>query len=94
MQTDDSGRLLYSAPVFHGLCSEDRRCSWNYFVHHYSNPNREKLDSKYDCEGEGIWYPRVGALGGCTVHNALITVTPQAIDWDMIAHLTGDWSWG
>jgi len=94
MQTDDTGRLLYSAPVFHGLCSEDGRCSWDYFVHHYADPDREKRDSKYDCEGEGIWYPRVGALGGCTVHNAMITVTPQAIDWDMIAHLTGDWSWG
>jgi choline dehydrogenase len=94
MKTDDTGRLHYSAPVFHGLCSEDERCSWNYFVHHYSDPDREKRDSKYDCEGEGIWYPRVGALGGCTVHNAMITVTPQAIDWDMIAHLTGDWSWG
>jgi choline dehydrogenase len=94
MQTDDTGRLLYSAPVFHGICSEDRRCSWDYFVHHYSDPDREKRDSKYDCEGQGVWYPRVGALGGCTVHNAMITVTPQAIDWDMIAHLTGDWSWG
>jgi choline dehydrogenase len=93
METDDTGRLHYSAPVFHGLCSEDERCSWNYFVHHYSDPNREKRDSKYDYKGEGIWYPRVGALGGCTVHNAMITVTPQAIDWDTIAHLTGDWSW-
>ena len=97
MDTDDEGRLLYSAPVFHGLCTEDDRCSWSYFVHHYSDPNdpdREKRDSKYDKQGGGIWYPRVGALGGCTVHNAMITVTPQAIDWDTIAHLTGDWSWG
>jgi choline dehydrogenase len=94
MDTADEGRLLYSTPVFHGLCSEDKRCSWNYFVHHYCDPSREKLDSKYDLQGGGIWYPRVGALGGCTVHNAMITVTPQAMDWDMIAHLTGDWSWG
>ncbi|MBV9631810.1 MAG: GMC family oxidoreductase N-terminal domain-containing protein [Xanthobacteraceae bacterium] len=94
METDDTGRLLYSAPVFHGLCSEDERCSWNYFVHHYSDPQREQRDSKYDCAGQGVWYPRVGALGGCTVHNAMITVTPQAIDWDTIAHQTGDWSWG
>ena len=84
MDTADEGRLLYSTPAFHGLCSEDKRCSWDYFVHHYRDPSREKLDSKYDLQGGGIWYPRVGALGGCTVHNAMITVTPQAIDWDMI----------
>ena len=45
MQTDDTGRLLYSTPVFHGLCSEDGRCSWDYFVHHYSDPDREKRDN-------------------------------------------------
>ncbi len=94
MDTDDAGRLHYEVPTFHGLCSEDQRCSWDYFVHHYSDPDREKRDCKYDQEGGGVWYPRVGALGGCTVHNAMITVTPQAIDWDTIAHLTGDWSWG
>jgi choline dehydrogenase len=94
IDTDDKGRLLYSVPAFHGLCTEEPRCSWDYFVHHYADPDRERLDSKYDCKGQGIWYPRVGALGGCTVHNAMITVTPQAIDWDTIAHLTGDWSWG
>jgi choline dehydrogenase len=94
MDTDDMGRLHYSVPAFHGLCSEDKRCSWDYFVHHYSDPSRERRDCKYDYNGNGIWYPRVGALGGCTVHNAMITVTPQAIDWDTIAHLTGDWSWG
>jgi choline dehydrogenase len=38
-------------------------------------------------------YPRAGTLGGCTAHNALITVTPQAMDWDTIAELTKDLTW-
>jgi choline dehydrogenase-like flavoprotein len=93
METDDVGRLHYAVPVFHGLCSEDERCSWNFFVHHYANRERETRDRKY-CEAEGgVWYPRTGSLGGCTVHNAMITVTPQALDWNTIAHLTGDPTW-
>ncbi|UGA39617.1 GMC family oxidoreductase N-terminal domain-containing protein [Chromobacterium haemolyticum] len=38
-------------------------------------------------------YPRAGALGGCTAHNAMITVYPHNADWDGIAQLTGDDSW-
>ncbi|RCI08063.1 hypothetical protein L249_7866 [Ophiocordyceps polyrhachis-furcata BCC 54312] len=41
----------------------------------------------------GTLYPRASALGGCTTHNALITVTPHRSDWDGIARLTGDSSW-
>lgn len=25
----------------------------------------------------GIWYPRAGTLGGCSAHNALITIYPH-----------------
>ncbi|MGH9892048.1 MAG: GMC family oxidoreductase, partial [bacterium] len=38
-------------------------------------------------------YPRAGCLGGCTAHNALITVYPHNEDWDALARLTGDASW-
>ncbi|KAI1129515.1 hypothetical protein F5Y10DRAFT_238088 [Nemania abortiva] len=41
----------------------------------------------------GILYPRAGTLGGCTRHNALITMYPFDQDWDNIATLTGDDSW-
>ncbi len=42
---------------------------------------------------ECIWYPRAGTLGGCTAHNAMITVYGHESDWDRIAQLTGDNSW-
>src|SRR5207244_5501137 len=42
---------------------------------------------------EGIWYPRAGTLGGCTAHNAMITITPQDSDWNAIAAFTRDDSW-
>ncbi|RCI17265.1 hypothetical protein L249_3319 [Ophiocordyceps polyrhachis-furcata BCC 54312] len=42
---------------------------------------------------KGILYPRAGTLGGCTAHNAMITVYPGRGDWDYIARLTGDSTW-
>ncbi|TVY25182.1 Oxygen-dependent choline dehydrogenase [Lachnellula hyalina] len=41
----------------------------------------------------GILYPRAGTLGGCSSHNALITVLPHDSDWTDIADITGDTSW-
>jgi choline dehydrogenase len=42
---------------------------------------------------KGLLYPRTGALGGCTTHNALIMVKATNKDWDDIAAMTGDRSW-
>ena len=41
----------------------------------------------------GILYPRAGTLGGCSSHNALITMYPHDSDWTYIQTLTGDNSW-
>ncbi|KAK0637904.1 Oxygen-dependent choline dehydrogenase [Lasiodiplodia hormozganensis] len=41
----------------------------------------------------GIWYPRAGTLGGCSAHNALITIYPHESDWTYIQTLTGDDTW-
>ena len=92
---DKLGKLMYEVPIFHGLSTEYPQCQWDYFVRHYENPDLQKKDSKIvDVDGQPrIWYPRAGTLGGCTAHNAMITVTPQNSDWDYIAELTGDSSW-
>ena len=89
------GKLMYEVPIFHGLSTEYPDCQWDYFVRHYEDPERQAKDSKVvEVDGKPtIWYPRAGTLGGCTAHNAMITVTPQNIDWDYIAELTGDSSW-
>jgi choline dehydrogenase len=89
------GRLMYEVPIFHGLSTEYNECQWDYFVRHYESNERQAKDSKVvEVDGKDtIWYPRAGTLGGCTAHNAMITVTPQDCDWDYIAELTGDDSW-
>lgn len=42
---------------------------------------------------KGTLYPRTNTLGGCTAHNALITIYPHRSDFDAIARLTGDQTW-
>jgi choline dehydrogenase len=82
----------YSVPAFHPLSTEDPDLQWNYFVRHYANDGRQSKDTKRNKDGS-IWYPRAGTLGGCTAHNAMITVYGHESDWDRIAQLTGDNSW-
>jgi choline dehydrogenase len=83
----------YQVPCFHGLATEDECYKWDYFVRHYADDDKQKLDTKYVPEKDGVYYPRAGTLGGCTAHNAMITVYPHNDDWDRIAKLTGDNSW-
>lgn len=89
----EDGGANYEVPLFHALATEDPRLRWDYFVHHYSDPGRERRDPKYVSEHDGVLYPRAGTLGGCTAHNAMITVYPHNADWDAIADATGDSSW-
>jgi choline dehydrogenase len=86
-------------PAFHPNASEESDISWRFFVRHYADDEQQKKDWKYvppgeDTEEGGIFYPRAGTLGGCTSHNAMILVYPHNSDWDSIAELTGDKSWG
>ena len=93
------GRHMYEVPVFHGLATEYPDCQWDYFVRHYTDDALQHRDRKFverEASGYpvgGVWYPRAGTLGGCTAHNAMITVTPQDRDWNAIAEFTGDKSW-
>src|SRR5437764_2488054 len=81
----------YQVPCFHALSTEEKEMAWNFFVRHYSrDPQR---DAKYRPDAGGVLYPRAGTLGGCTAHNAMITVVPHDSDWERIAELTGDESW-
>ena len=90
--SDPSANTHYQVPGFHALATEDPKLRWDYFVEHFTNPNIASKDPKRS--GRGIFYPRASALGGCTAHHAMITVYPDPSDWDNIASITGDASWG
>ena len=86
---DDISQL----PLFAGLTTEDARIRWDYYVRHYANTEQQKRDFKYYADKDGVWYPRVGSLGGCTLHSFMLDVYPSDSDWQNIANLTGDHSW-
>ena len=88
----------YDVPCFHAFASENEAMKWDFFVRHYSDDTMQRRDPKYREEWngrrvDGVLYPRAGTLGGCTAHNAMITIYPHDADWDSIAALTGDSSW-
>jgi choline dehydrogenase-like flavoprotein len=91
--TDDN--LNYSVRL-HARATETPM-RWDFFVQHYTDPQRQKLDTKYYEEADGrigpASSPRAGTLGGCTSHNAMITVYPHNEDWEHLRELTGDESW-
>lgn len=92
------GDDIAAVPFFTPFTSEDERLRWDYFVRHYADDVQQQRDSKFvkeqnGIERDGIWYPRVGALGGCTVHSFLVETYPSDSDWNYIASLTGDDSW-
>ena len=89
----DDEPINYQVPVFHPYASEDPSMSWNFFVRHYADDERQRRDTKFFAPENGILYPRAGTLGGCTAHNAMIIVYPHNSDWDAISDQFGDPSW-
>jgi choline dehydrogenase len=83
----------YRVPAFHGRASEHSGMSWPFYVRHFDDRAQQERDEKFVPERDGVLYPRSGTLGGCTAHNAMITVYPHDADWDGIAAATGDPSW-
>ncbi len=102
---DRGESLNYKVPAFHTKSTEDDAMKWDYFVKHYGDEAQAAKDSKIqknadgslvrnaDGTPKGIWYPRAGTLGGCTAHNAMITIYPHESDWDHIADITKDATW-
>ncbi|WP_043974703.1 GMC family oxidoreductase [Novosphingobium sp. P6W] len=89
---DPGGEANYEVPAFHPLASEDPQFSWAQKARHFDAPQEACLDEKADADGN-VFYPRAGALGGCSAHNAMIFLPPPDEDWDWLALQTGDDGW-
>ncbi|QEH35962.1 Alcohol dehydrogenase [acceptor] [Aquisphaera giovannonii] len=95
--------LNYAVPGFHGQATQDAAMRWDFFVRHYADRAQQVRDSKYraDYQGQavdGVLYPRSATLGGCTAHNAMITVYPHDSDWRGLSEIAraddpSDGSW-
>ncbi len=77
-----------SIPGLHLQSTEDPEISWDYFVRHYRKESDHGF--KFSQKEGGVLYPRVGALGGCTLHNAMIGLYPNLRDFRIWEEATGD----
>ncbi|WP_035744983.1 GMC family oxidoreductase [Haematomicrobium sanguinis] len=84
----------YQVPVFHARASEDPDMRWDFFVRHYPELAEAERDEKFVAQRDGVLYPRGSTVGGSTAVSAMITLYPHRADWDYLAQLTGDPSWG
>ncbi|MDQ3647076.1 MAG: GMC family oxidoreductase N-terminal domain-containing protein [Actinomycetota bacterium] len=82
--------ISYQVPSFHGLATEEPDMRWDFFVRHYDDPDQQRRDTKFVDDAGGVLYPRAGTLGGCTAHNAMLTVYPHDRDWDDMAAIAED----
>lgn len=99
----DPAHEISRVPALHAASTEHEALAWRFFVKHYETlPAGVPADPKWhhapssepaDQQQEGIFYPRAAAVGGCTVHNAMITIAGPDSDWDQLAHRLGDSSW-
>jgi choline dehydrogenase len=88
----DAYREYSQVPLLHPQSTEDPQISWQFMVRHYADDAQAKRDPKADTK-LNVFYPRAAALGGCTIHNAMITICGGNDEWNRIAQLTGDDSW-
>ena len=78
-----NAREVSLVPAFHGRSTEHATLSWEFFVKHYDHPpGPDPKRPGPTPPRNGIFYPRSAALGGCTVHNAMITIAGPDADWD------------
>ena len=104
----DSGNEISRVPLLHAASTEHEDLSWRFFVDHYKREADGRLpdgipedpkwhtpdpSKKENSTHEGIFYPRAAGIGGCTVHNAMITIAGPDSDWDDLADFLGDDSW-
>lgn len=90
----EGDKTWYDVPALSNrAAAADEMIRWDYFVRHYSDVAFNKQDTKWIHDKGGILYPRASTLGGCTAHNALITMYPEHEDWAYIQRLTRDDSW-
>jgi choline dehydrogenase len=86
-------RSLFKYEVPGSNPRNDLELGWSYWVNSRAKQaDREK--QHFYVPGRGIYYPRGTSIGGSTTVNAMIALYPDNGDWDAIAKLTGDRSWG
>ena len=84
----------YEIPAFSLAASAEPAMNWNFYVKHFSDSSPQGRGDNW-VEGEGgILYPRASTIGGCTAHHVTLVMQAENQDWDDMARLANDPSWG
>ncbi|KAG9079749.1 hypothetical protein FRC06_007511 [Ceratobasidium sp. 370] len=79
----DVNNVNTTVPVYLARSNEEPQMALDYYVQHYP-PGQPEVKK---------WYPRASAIGGSTVHNALIHLRPHDYDLNTWANRFQDSSW-
>ncbi|KAG8712955.1 hypothetical protein FRC09_019289 [Ceratobasidium sp. 395] len=79
----DVNNINTTVPLYLARVNEDPQMALDYYVQHYP-PGQPEVKK---------WYPRASAIGGSTVHNALIHLRPHDYDLNTWANRFKDSSW-
>ncbi|KAG9125267.1 hypothetical protein FRC07_008336 [Ceratobasidium sp. 392] len=79
----DVNNINTTVPTYLARVNEDPQLALDYYVQHYP-PGQPQVKK---------WYPRASAIGGSTVHNALIHLRPHDYDLNTWADRFKDSSW-
>ncbi|KAL1917110.1 uncharacterized protein VTP21DRAFT_5308 [Calcarisporiella thermophila] len=71
-----------TVPAFCVRAFEDPDIGSEFFPRIYAENDTQHQDTAF--------YPRVGALGGCSIHNGMTAVYPNKRDFDTLVKATGD----
>lgn len=82
---------FYEVPALNLRATTDPAVRWDYFVRHYTDAAAH--GSQWVPGQDGILYPRSSGLGGCTAHNAMVSMYPNQSDFSHLRELTGDAGW-
>lgn len=108
LPTSHPANEISRVPVLHAVSTEHPDLAWRFFVEHYHSgkdgvpdngiPKDPKWHSPAEDKAEGpqqngIFYPRASGVGGCTIHNAMITIAGPDSDWDDLAQFVNDPTW-
>lgn len=73
-------QLQVKTPLLHPFTTTDPNIAWDFHV--------QATGDRKD-----VLYPRSSNVGGCSQHNAMVSIYPQSSVFDNLANLTGDDKW-
>ena len=89
----NSPTSLFKYEVPGASARTDPELGWAYWVNSRAHQS-DRDQQHFYVPGKGLYYPRGTSIGGSTTVNAMIALYPDNSDWDAIATLTGDPTWG